>query len=87
MINRIEYFDTHGKSIEKYCDYPIYILPMETIEIIINQNENLGGTGGNFIFDWLIKSNGNKPLFECVMISTLGQQGLSFISQGIEINR
>lgn len=75
---RAEYYDTHGKSIRKYFDFPIYLAPMETTEIVIDEIDVTGGTGSNFIFEWNIPNNCPEPLFEGVMTSTMGQQGLSF---------
>ncbi len=78
-----EYFDTGGTIIRNYLDRPIYLLPLETVEIVIDQVDSKGGTGGNFIFDWRMKEGSSEPLFEGVMISTYGQQGLSFTTQGV----
>lgn len=85
-IDKAEYFDTKGKSIRKYLNETIYIAPMETIEIVINEMDQEGGTGANFLFDWRSHSKLNEPLFEGVMISTSGQQGLSFTTTGKRIN-
>ena len=85
-IDKAEYFDTKGKSIRKYFNETIYIAPMETIEIVINEMDQEGGTGANFLFDWRSHSKLNEPLFEGVMISTSGQQGLSFTTTGKRIN-
>lgn len=82
---RAEYFDTQGKSVRKYFDFPIYLAPMETLEIIIDQSDNSGGTGSNFIFEWKIPKNCSEPLFEGIMNSTMGQQGLSFTTQAKKI--
>ena len=82
-ILRAEYYDTHGKSIRKYFEKPIFLAPMETTEIIIDEIDISGGTGSNFMFDWKIKKECPEPLFEGVMTSTLSQQGLSFTTQGI----
>ena len=84
-ILRAEYYDTHGKSVRKYFDKPIYLAPLETTEIIIDELDTSGGTGSNFIFDWKIPKNSSKPLFEGVMNSTMGQQGLSFTTQAVQI--
>ena len=84
-LNKAEYFDTHGNSIRTYFDFPIYLKPMETVEIIIDEIDREGGTGGNFVFDWKIKQNSLTPFFEGVMISTSGQQGLSFTTHGVQI--
>ncbi|PZE17805.1 hypothetical protein DNU06_04080 [Putridiphycobacter roseus] len=85
-IDRAEFFDTHGKSIMKYIEKTIFILPMETVEIVIDEIQKLGGTGGNILFKWKMNAVNPTPLFEAVMISTSGQQGLSFTTQGIRID-
>lgn len=82
---RAEYYETHGKSVRKYFDTPIYLAPMETTEIIIDEMDVLGGTGSNFIIEWKIPKNCPEPLFEGIMTSTMGQQGLSFTTQAKRI--
>lgn len=82
-VNKAEYFDTQGNLIRTYFNQPIFIAPMETVEIVIDEQDQEGGTGANFLFDWMVKKNTREPLFEGVMISTSGQQGLSFTTQGI----
>jgi hypothetical protein len=81
-IRKAEYFDTDGNSIRTYFDRTIFVAPMGTVQIIIDEKDKSGGTGANFIFDWMIKPGSNEPLFEAVMISTSGQQGLSFKTEG-----
>jgi Protein of unknown function (DUF3124) len=85
-ILKADYYDTHGKSVRKYFDQPIYLAPLETTEIIIDEADITGGTGSNFIFEWKTPKNCPVPLFEGIMNSTMGQQGLSFTTQGIRIN-
>ena len=84
-VLRAEYYDTHGKSVRKYFNQPIYLAPMETTDIIIDETDITGGTGSNFIFEWKIPNKCSEPLFEGVMSSTMGQQGLSFTTKGIRI--
>jgi len=85
FLLRADYYDTHGKLITSYLDSPIVMNPLETLEIVIAEFEKEGGTGGNFIFEWATNQNGPEPLFEGVMISTYGQQGLSITTQGKRI--
>ncbi|MBO0321230.1 DUF3124 domain-containing protein [Muricauda sp. CAU 1633] len=84
-IRKAEYFDTRGNSIRTYFNKPIYIQPMETVEIVIDEKDQSGGTGANFLFQWSIKPNIHEPYFEGVMISTSGSQGLSFTTKGIRV--
>lgn len=84
-ILKAEYFDTHGTSLRSYFNHPIYLAPLETTEIIIDEMDIEGGTGSNFIFEWNAPKDCPEPLFEGVMNSTVGQQGLSFTTQSRRI--
>lgn len=83
FITKAIYHDTKGNPVHTYFDYPVGMGPLETLEIVINEKEQLGGTGGNFIFEWYTPEN--LPHFEAVMISTSGQQGISFRTEGINL--
>ncbi|WP_227806543.1 DUF3124 domain-containing protein [Algibacter lectus] len=80
-----KYFDTHGKHVRPYIGHAIFLAPMETCEIIIDEIDNSGGTGSNFVFEWKTPKDCPEPLFEAIMNSTVGQQGLSFATQARRI--
>jgi len=82
---KADYYDTHGELIKTYFDQPVYVSPMETLEIVIDEGDISGGTGSNFLFDWQIPQNCPEPIFEAVMSSTVGSQGLSFTTQAKRI--
>ncbi len=84
FILNAEYYDTKGALIRSYFDNPIFIKPLETVEIVIDEDDNHGGTGANFIFEWATRNTNTEPLFEAVMLSTSGQQGISFTTQGVK---
>ncbi len=79
-------YGTTGIVERSYIEKPVYLKPLETLEIVIEETEEDGGTGGNFTFEWAKQNTRNPPLFEAVMISTLGQQGISFTTRGIQID-
>ncbi|WP_432410717.1 DUF3124 domain-containing protein [Rasiella sp. SM2506] len=81
-INKAVYYNTEGTAIRNYFEKAIFVRPMETVQIVIDGVDNEGGTGANFMFSWSIKPNTREPLFEAVMISTYGQQGISFVTEG-----
>lgn len=85
-LTKANYYDSTGNLIRAYLDNPAALKPLETGEIVINEDDSSGGTGGNFIFEWQIDKEGTAPLFQAVMNSTLGQQGLSFITEGKRID-
>lgn len=84
-LTKATYYDTHGNLLKTYFDKPIYLAPLETTEIIIDEISVEGGTGSNFLFEWKIPKNCPEPFFEGVMNSTMGKQGLSFTTQSIRI--
>lgn len=84
-ILNVEYYNTNGELIRSYFDNPIFLAPMETTEIIIDEHDISGGTGSNFIFVWKTPENCPEPIFEGIMSSTMSQQGLSFITQAVRI--
>lgn len=83
FILSADYYDTHGSLIRRYVERPVYVLPMETLEIVIHRRDESGGTGANFNFDWATHNHRPEPLFEAVMIWTTGNQGISFTTQGV----
>ncbi|TXC79005.1 DUF3124 domain-containing protein [Luteibaculum oceani] len=85
-IESAKYFDGKGKLIRNYFKDPIYISPLETVDIVIDEKDREGGTGANFLFSWSMEIEAAEPLFEAVMISTSGQQGLSFTTTGKRVN-
>ena len=84
-IIKADLFDTSGDAVRSFLEYPVFLKPLETVEVVIEELDELGGTGGNFIIEWAVKDEKNPPLFEAVMISTLGQQGISFTSRAVRI--
>lgn len=81
-VDSAVYYNTEGKAVRTYFVNPIFIRPMETVQIIIPILDNEGGTGANFIFDWRKKSSLYDPLFEAVMVSGQGTHGISFVTVG-----
>ncbi len=85
-MDTAHFYDTHGKLLHDYFIKPIYLAPLETIEIVIDETDTAGGTGGNFIFEWKIPESCPEPLFEAIMSSTTSQQGLSLITEAKRID-
>ncbi len=87
FLIKADYYNTNGKKIRSYTENPVYIKPLETIEIVINEKDYDGGSGAKFLFDWAKTKSIDKPLFEAVMVSSYGQQGLSFTTQGVHLEK
>ena len=83
----IDYYDTNGKLVRRYIDNNLLLKPMQSIDYVIEEEDKVGGTGANFILVWGAKDSSIKPIFQGVMVSTAGQQGISFLTNGISISR
>jgi hypothetical protein len=77
-----KYYDSKGKLLRDYVKNPILLPPLATLEYIIGVNDATGGSGANFIVEWMSDRTVTTPVIECVTIGTQSQQGISFISNG-----
>ncbi len=86
IIDSIDYYNTSGKLIQSFVnDKKINLQPLETFNIAIKEKDDRGGIGANFLVKWHSQVKVNNPIIETIMISTSGQQGISFASRGVTI--
>ncbi|MEM1068109.1 MAG: DUF3124 domain-containing protein [Planctomycetota bacterium] len=86
FIESIEYYDTDGKLAKNPVDRLIKLLPLQTLEFVIERRDSTGGSGANFLIRWGAESDVNAPIIETVMVGTTGTQGISFARSGTEIS-
>jgi len=84
-ITAIDYYDTNGRLIRRYLDKPASLAPLGTRYVHIEEKDDSGGFGANFIVRWQADREINAPVIECVMIGATSGQGISFVSPGQEI--
>ncbi|MFC2137786.1 DUF3124 domain-containing protein [Bacteroidota bacterium] len=77
------YHDSYGTLLHDYVDSTIHLSPLESIEFVVEEKENIGGAGANFIIEWGANKYTNQILIQSIMIGTYGQQGISFISEAV----
>lgn len=82
FVRSVRYYDTHGELIKTPVDRLIKLKPLQTIEILIERRDSSGGSGANFIVDWLATESINPPIIETVMVGAAGSYGLSFRAEG-----
>ena len=83
FIQKADYYNTEGHLIRSYINKTIFIKPLETLEIVIYRTDESGGSGANFVFNWVTGNVNIEPHFEAVMIWTTGTQGISFVTHGV----
>jgi len=86
-IEDIDYYDTDGDLIRKYLDKVLLLKPMQSIEYVIEKDDKVGGAGANFIVYWGADVSNLSPVFQGIMISTNGQQGVAFLTEGTSTSR
>ena len=86
-IFKADYHDSHGALLRSYIDTAILIKPLESIEFVVENKEDKGGAGANFIIEWGGKFYADQLLIQAVMTGTSNQQGLSFTTEAKVIKR
>lgn len=80
FILSANYHDSYGNMLHRYIDSIILLTPLESIEFVVEEEENVGGAGANFIVEWAATNYTDQLLIQSVMIGTHAQQGISFMS-------
>ncbi|PSR18036.1 hypothetical protein C8255_09390 [filamentous cyanobacterium CCP3] len=80
VITTLDYYNSGGDRVVAYLDQPIQLGPLASTEVVIDRNDVAGGVGANFIVQWQSAAAVSDPVVEAVMISSVSQQGMSFVS-------
>ncbi len=82
IITSVSYYDSEGNLVKEYLSQPIQLDKLASIDFFVTRNDTTGGSGANFIVEWISESEISEPLVEAIMIGTDSQQGISFVGQG-----
>jgi hypothetical protein len=82
ILTSVRYYDSEGKLVKQYLESPIQLDALASTDFFIKKNDTSGGSGANFIVEWVASTKVSEPIIEAVMIGTDSQQGISFTSPG-----
>lgn len=82
IVTAVRYYDTAGKLVESFLDKPHALAPLASADFFVDQRDDRGGAGANFIVEWESEKPVSKPIVEAVMAGISGTQGLSFVRSG-----
>ncbi len=85
QVLSVDFYNSHGKLVRNLVQEPQLVGPMNTLEYIVHENDNDGGSGANFVVRWSAEQALSAPLVEAVMIGTSSNQGISFVTRGVEM--
>ena len=87
-IEEIDHYNSQGELIHQYHDKIVFLGPVQSIEYVVAEQESDAEAriGGSFIVNWGANSSKVKPIFQGIMISSHGPQGVSFLTEGVSIS-
>jgi hypothetical protein len=87
VLSSVRYYDTSGALKRTFVEQPVRIGPMETLEFLVEKTDSGGGSGANFIVEWMAEEVVEEPLIEAVMVAADRQLGLSIVRQGVPLTK
>ena len=82
-ITRVQYFNSSGKLVKKCLEGKHSVLsPLATTEFGIARQDESGGSGANFIVEWVSETPVSDPVVEAIMITFSGTHSYNFTSYG-----
>jgi hypothetical protein len=74
--------NTLGKLVKQYLSQPHILKPMASMDYVVNLEDMSGGNGAKFLINTASKNKISNPIAQAIMINTLGNSNLSFVTQG-----
>ncbi len=82
IITAARYYDTYGKLVRGYLEQPLELPALASLDFVVERTDRSGGSGANFIVEWVAEKEVSQPIVETVMITAESAQGISFVSTG-----
>jgi len=80
VIRKVDYYDSNGDMVRSFLESPIKLKALQTEGFLIEKMDYSGGSGANFIVEWVSDRKVSEPVVESVMSNP--HLHLSFVSQG-----
>lgn len=78
-VRNVDYYNSHGRKLRSYLKKPIALEPLQTVDFVVEERDTEGGPGPSFVVEAV--SDASQPLIQAVMIGTLNQQGISYLTE------
>lgn len=87
IITSVRYYNTEGKLVKQYLERPGELSSLASTDFVVDRTDTSGGSGANFIVEWIAEKNVSQPIVEAVRINAASNQGISFVSSGRVIKK
>ena len=84
-ITEVIYYDSEGKFIKNYLNSQKELKPMASTYFLVEEAEDEGGWGANFIIKWESVNNVTQPLIEAIHSGRRGTGIYSYAIRGLPI--
>ncbi len=81
------YYSTEGKFLRNFVSPPRILKPMETLEILVERRDVVGGSGANFVIQWESEVPISPPLVQALHAELQTNRAISFITDAVLIAR
>lgn len=81
-IASVKYYDTEGKLLRDFLTEPLQLNPLGSTSFFVKQSDLAGGSGANFVVEWVSDQPVYAPLIEIVMAAREGTGITSFVRSG-----
>ncbi len=85
VIRSVRYYDTHGQMVRDYLPQPIELRPLGSTDFFISARDTSGGTGANFLVEWVAVEPIHPPVVEAVLVGRHGVGTAAFVSKAVVI--
>lgn len=82
FIKSVRYYDTEGNLVKVYLEQIQQLNPLASTSFVVERQDTRGGSGANFIVEWISPTPISEPIVEAIAIGTDSNQGISFTSTG-----
>lgn len=80
-ITRVDYFNTSGQLVKQCIEgNHLELFPLATVSFGITSEDDSGGSGANFIVEWVSEVPVSDPRVEIIMLVGAGSRGYSFLT-------
>ncbi len=87
ILTTVRHYGSDGKLLKDFLSEPILLQPMATADFVVPRSDITGGTGANFIIEWVSDREVTDPIAEAIMISTGSSHSISFVSRGVILKK
>ncbi|MBZ0185975.1 MAG: DUF3124 domain-containing protein [Candidatus Obscuribacterales bacterium] len=87
ILTSVRHYRTDGSLINEHIEKPLLLKSLATADFVVPENDVSGGTGANFIIEWVSKVKVSEPITESIMIFAGTSHSVSFLSRGVVLHR